>query len=74
MNRIIEETEEFLALRRCHNCGNDTPLYIARIANEKDQIIGTDSRAPRCVTCGAEGWEYNPKVNKYPRGTIQYNK
>ena len=74
MNRILQETEELLAMRRCHNCGSDIPLYIARIANEKGQIIGTDSRAPECETCGTGGWNYNPKVVKYPKGKMNWGK
>lgn len=26
-------------MRRCENCGHDTPLYIARIANEYDSHL-----------------------------------
>jgi len=74
MNKIVEGTEELLAMRRCDTCGHDTPLYIARIADEKGMIIGTDSRTPRCGICGTEGWGYNPKVNKYPLGNKYYSK
>ena len=74
MNKIIDGTEEFLAMRLCVNCGEETPLYIARVADPKGNYIGTDSRAPKCAHCKAEGWEYNPSIIKYPRGDMKYGK